>query len=57
MGLDEVATREESLPALLEQFNDVFDWPDELSSRREIEHHIHLKKDANLVNVRPYKYG
>lgn len=53
--VDEMATREESLPTLLEQFNDVFDWLDELAPRREIEHHIHLK-DANPINIRPYRY-
>ena len=25
--------------------------------KREIEHHIHLKKNTNPVNVRPYRYA
>ncbi|KAA0035415.1 peroxidase 64 [Cucumis melo var. makuwa] len=28
-----------------------------LPPRRSIEHHIHLKKDTNLVNVRSYRYA
>lgn len=25
--------------------------------KREIEHHIHLEKNTNPVNVRPYRYA
>lgn len=53
-GIDEVANIDEALPTLLEKFGKVFEWPEELPPRREIEHHIHLKKEATPVNVRPY---
>ncbi|TYK29890.1 peroxidase 64 [Cucumis melo var. makuwa] len=43
--------------AVLEQFADVFDWPERLPPRREIEHQIHLKKGTYPINVRLYRYG
>ena len=36
---------------------DVFDWPEKLPPKRSVEHHIHLKRDTNPVNVRPYRYA
>lgn len=56
-GIDEVHTLEESVPAMLEKFADVFDWLEKLPPKRSIEHHIHLKKDINPINVRPYWYA
>ncbi|KAA0046241.1 Ty3/gypsy retrotransposon protein [Cucumis melo var. makuwa] len=47
----------ESLQTMLKQFEDVFDWPEKLLPRREIEHQIHLKEGTNPINVRPYRYG
>ena len=35
----------------------MFEWPERLPPRRSIEHHIHLKKDTNPVNVRSYRYA
>ncbi|KAA0060214.1 Transposon Ty3-G Gag-Pol polyprotein [Cucumis melo var. makuwa] len=42
---------------VLEQYVDIFEWPDKLPPRRDIEHHIHLKKGTDPINVRPYRYG
>lgn len=54
--VEEVPTVSESISALLAKFEDVFDWLGELPPKRSIEHHIHLKKGTNTVNVRPYRY-
>lgn len=35
----------------------MFAWLEELPSRRSIEHHIHLKKGIDLVNVHSYRYA
>ncbi|KAA0047682.1 ty3-gypsy retroelement transposase [Cucumis melo var. makuwa] len=43
--------------SILDQFTDVFEWPDKLPPRRDIEHQIHLKKGTDPINVRPYQYG
>ncbi|TYK03261.1 peroxidase 64 [Cucumis melo var. makuwa] len=43
--------------SVISQFQDVFEWPEKLPPRREIEHHIHMKKGTNPINVRPYRYG
>ena len=56
-GIDEVYTVEESVPEVLNKFSDVFDWPEKLPPRREIEHHIHLKKGTDLINVKPHRYA
>ncbi|TYK31571.1 Transposon Tf2-9 polyprotein [Cucumis melo var. makuwa] len=42
---------------MLKQFEDVFEWPEKLLPRREIEHHIHLKDGTDPINVRLYIYG
>ncbi|KAL4033568.1 hypothetical protein IC575_006666 [Cucumis melo] len=42
---------------MLKQFEDVFEWPEQLPPRREIEHYIYLKEGTNPINVRPYRYG
>lgn len=47
----EVLTVEESISVVLNKFEDVFDWLERLPLRREIEHHIHLKKGTDHVNV------
>ena len=31
--------------SVLDQFIDVFEWPDKLPSKRDIEHQIHFKRD------------
>ncbi|TYK21389.1 ty3-gypsy retroelement transposase [Cucumis melo var. makuwa] len=46
---------EESLTVVLENFIDVFEWLEKLPPNRSVEHHIHLKKDTNPINVRPYR--
>ncbi|KAA0032599.1 peroxidase 64 [Cucumis melo var. makuwa] len=46
-----------SLNTMLKQFEDVFEWPEKLPPRREIEHQIHLKQGTDPINVRPYRYG
>ena len=53
-GIDEVYMVEESVPAVLDKFEDIFYWPKRLPPRREIEHQIHLKMGTDLINVRPY---
>ncbi|TYK09696.1 Ty3/gypsy retrotransposon protein [Cucumis melo var. makuwa] len=45
------------ISSVINQFQDVFEWPEKLPPRREIEHHIHMKKGTNPINVRPYRYG
>ena len=42
---------------VLDKYMDVFEWPERLPSRRGIEHHIHLNKGTNPINVRPYRYA
>ncbi|KAL4016933.1 hypothetical protein IC575_024604 [Cucumis melo] len=37
--------------------DNIFEWPDKFPPRRDIEHHIHLKKGTDPINVRPYRYG
>lgn len=39
-----VATIDNSIPPLLNTFNDVFEWPKALLPQRGIEHQIYLKK-------------
>lgn len=56
-GVDGVPTIQESIPTVLAKFKDAFEWLEELPPRREIEHHIHLKKGTDLVNVRPYRHA
>lgn len=56
-GIKEVSTVEESVSVVLKRFEDVFEWSEQLPPRRDIEHHIHLKKGTNTVNVRPYRYA
>lgn len=55
--VDEVHTRTESIPRLLDKFLDVFEKPEELPPMRGVEHHIHLKSRALPVNVRLYRYA
>ncbi|KAA0033393.1 peroxidase 64 [Cucumis melo var. makuwa] len=47
----------ESVQEVLQQYKDVFDWPETLPPKREIEHHICLKEGTDPINVRPYRYG
>lgn len=56
-GVNEVPTVKQSIPTMFAKFEDVFEWPGELPPRRSIEHHIHLKKGTDPVNVRPYRYA
>ncbi|KAL4032435.1 hypothetical protein IC575_005508 [Cucumis melo] len=51
------AEKDSPIIAVLKQFGDVFEWPERLPPRRDIEHQIHLKKETNSINVRPYHYG
>ncbi|KAL0551289.1 hypothetical protein IC582_010375 [Cucumis melo] len=56
-GIDAVPTIHKSIPTVLAKYEDIFYWPGGLPPHRAIEHHIHLKKGTNLVNVRPYRYA
>lgn len=55
-GVDEVVTLRESVPELLEEYSDVFDWPEQLPPKRGIEHHIHLKFGTRPINIHPCRY-
>ena len=35
----------------------MFDWPETLPPKREIEHQICLKEGTDPINVRLYRYG
>ncbi|KAA0038305.1 ty3-gypsy retrotransposon protein [Cucumis melo var. makuwa] len=50
---EEKEETEEKLIPILNQFSDIFEWPEKLPPRRIIEHHIHLKEGTNPINVRP----
>lgn len=50
-GVDEVVTLRESVPELLEEYSDVFDWPERLPPKRGIEHHIHLKSGTQPAEL------
>ena len=54
---EDLAAVDSVIPPLLKKFNDVFEWPDTLPPKRDIQHHIHLKQGVDLVNVRPYRYA
>lgn len=56
-GIGEVHSVSQAISTLLHQFEDVFQMPEELPPRREIEHHIHLRMGTNPVNVRLYSYA
>ena len=45
-----------SLQPLLQEFSEVFNKPCGLPPSRSHEHHIYLFKDAQPINVRPYRY-
>ena len=51
-GIDEVFTVEESIPAVLDKYEDVFDWSEKLHLRREIDQ-IHLKRGLILLMCCP----
>ena len=42
---------------ILQKYQAIFQEPQALPPRREIEHAINLKQGIELVNVRPYKYA
>ena len=46
-----------SVHTVLEQYVNIFEWLDKLPPRRNIEHHIPLKKGTDPINVRPYRYS
>lgn len=53
----ETNTVSEGVQAVLMQYKDVLEWPEELPSKRAIVHHIHLNGGMVPVNVRPYRYA
>ncbi|TYK28503.1 Ty3/gypsy retrotransposon protein [Cucumis melo var. makuwa] len=55
--LNAEAMSDEPISSVIKQFPDVFEWPEKLPPRREIEHHIHMKEGTNPINVQPYGYG
>ncbi|KAA0064013.1 Retrovirus-related Pol polyprotein from transposon opus [Cucumis melo var. makuwa] len=42
---------------VFDQYANVFEWSDKLPQRKDIEHHILLKKGIDPINVRPCRYG
>ncbi|OIT27956.1 hypothetical protein A4A49_64844, partial [Nicotiana attenuata] len=46
-----------AISTLLNQFVDVFVEPTSLPPKRNHDHHIPLKTDANPVSIRPYRYN
>ncbi|TYK18675.1 hypothetical protein E5676_scaffold481G00120 [Cucumis melo var. makuwa] len=52
--LKDWTVKEDFLPL---ELGDVFEWPERLPLKRDIEHQIHLKKGTDPINVRPYRYG
>ena len=53
----ETQIEEPRLQPLLDQFQDIFKEPTTLPPSRGIyDHRIPLKADANLANIRPYRY-
>ncbi|TYK16772.1 Transposon Ty3-G Gag-Pol polyprotein [Cucumis melo var. makuwa] len=46
--------KEEKLIPILNQFSDVFEWPEKLPPRRSIEHQIHLKEGIIRPSASPY---
>ena len=47
----------EELQQLLHRYRDVFQEPQGIPPKREIEHAIILKPGISPINVRPYKYA
>lgn len=45
-----------ALQTLLDEFHEIFERPTELPPPRKHDHHIHLEKNANPVNDKPYRY-
>ncbi|KAA0067574.1 Ty3/gypsy retrotransposon protein [Cucumis melo var. makuwa] len=45
------------ISSVIKQYKDVFEWPEKLPPRREIEHQIRMKEGTNPINVRPCRYG
>lgn len=56
-GLDDVPNIQESIPAVLAKLEDAFERSEEIPSTREIEHHIHLKKGTDPMNVKSYRFA
>lgn len=54
---EEELTVDNMIPPLPSKFSDVFDWSEELPLKRDIKHHIYIKKGVDPVNVRPYRYA
>nr|GFB87084.1 reverse transcriptase [Tanacetum cinerariifolium]GFB89550.1 reverse transcriptase [Tanacetum cinerariifolium] len=44
------------LQSLLEEFKDIFVVTTELPPKRSFDHHIPLKDESHVVNIRPYRY-
>ena len=40
----------------MEEFEDLFQEPTQLSLTREVDHHIILQEGTTPINVRPYRY-
>lgn len=55
-SMSSVTTTPGSITDLLHQFEEVFQEPTELPSRRDFDHQIHLLPGSAPVNVRLYRY-
>ena len=47
----------DKVQAVIRQYEDMFEWPEELPPERDIKHHIHIKGGTDPINVRPYRYA
>ncbi|KAA0065530.1 ty3-gypsy retroelement transposase [Cucumis melo var. makuwa] len=50
-------TVENPIPAIIDKFADVFEWPEKLPPQKGNDHHIYLKKGVDPINVQPYRYA
>ena len=42
---------------VLEEFKDIFKQPETLPPQRQHDHKINMVEGAQLINIRPYRYG
>ncbi|KAA0057859.1 pleiotropic drug resistance protein 1-like [Cucumis melo var. makuwa] len=53
---DSVEDYQPEFEQLQQEFDDIFEMPDDLPPMRQINHRIQLKEGTDPINVRPYRY-